>query len=39
MSSQTKGKYSVVESTTPAGGGPPLHVHDNEEELFYVLEV
>ena len=38
MSSQTNGKYSVVVSTIPPGRGPPLHVHDNEEELFYVLE-
>ena len=38
MSHQTNGEYSVVVSTTPPDGGPPLHVHENEDELFYVLE-
>ena len=38
MSHQTNGEYSVVVSTTPPEGGPPLHVHENEDELFYVLE-
>ena len=38
MSAQTGGAYSVVLSTTPPDGGPPLHVHDREDELFYVLE-
>jgi uncharacterized cupin superfamily protein len=22
----------------PAGGGPPPHIHRNEDETFYVLE-
>ena len=34
MADQTDGKYSVVVSTTPPGGGPPLHVHKNEEEFI-----
>ncbi|MDJ0702191.1 MAG: cupin domain-containing protein [Leptolyngbyaceae cyanobacterium MO_188.B28] len=38
MSQQTNGQYAVVVSTTPADGGPPLHVHQHEDELFYVLE-
>ena len=38
MSEQTDGAYSVVLSTTPPNGGPPLHVHDREDEVFYVLE-
>ena len=38
MSGQTDGAYSVVMSTTPPEGGPPLHVHENEDELFYVLK-
>ncbi|MFQ4138675.1 cupin domain-containing protein [Nodosilinea sp. PGN35] len=37
MSSQTDGAYSVVISTTPPAGGPPLHVHEHEDELFYIL--
>ena len=37
MSEQTNGKYAVVVSTTPPSGGPPLHVHQHEDEMFYVL--
>jgi mannose-6-phosphate isomerase-like protein (cupin superfamily) len=33
----TGGAYSLVEETL-LEGGPPLHVHDGEEEAFYVLE-
>ncbi len=38
MSEETAGQYAVVESTTPPDGGPPLHVHTHEDELFYVLQ-
>lgn len=38
MSGQTGGQYSVIVSTTPPGGGPPRHLHENEDELFYVLK-
>ncbi len=38
MSHQTNGAYSVVVSTTPPDGGPPLHVHEREDELFYILQ-
>ncbi|MBD1875964.1 cupin domain-containing protein [Nodosilinea sp. FACHB-131] len=38
MSSQTNGAYSVVISNTPPEGGPPLHVHEHEDELFYILK-
>lgn len=38
MSEQTNGKYAVVLSHTPPAGGPPLHVHANEDEMFFVLE-
>ena len=32
------GGVAVFESRIPAGEGPPLHVHANEEEVLYVLE-
>ena len=38
MSSETGGSYSVIQSTTPPNGGPPPHVHQNEDELFYVIK-
>jgi quercetin dioxygenase-like cupin family protein len=35
---QTGGAYSLVEwEHEPGAPGPPLHVHDREEEAFYVL--
>jgi mannose-6-phosphate isomerase-like protein (cupin superfamily) len=34
----TGGRVLVTESTAPRGAGPPLHVHHNEDEWFYVLE-
>ncbi len=37
MSTQTNGEYAVVVTTTPPNGGPPLHVHQREDELFYVM--
>lgn len=33
----TGGAYSLVEETLLDRDGPPLHVHDGEEEAFYVL--
>jgi quercetin dioxygenase-like cupin family protein len=30
--------YSLVRMHSPAGGQPPLHVHEHEDEGFYVLE-
>ncbi|GAC1610742.1 MAG: cupin domain-containing protein [Mycobacteriales bacterium] len=35
---QTHGAFSLLEATEPAGFGPPLHVHDDAAEAFYVLE-
>lgn len=35
---QTAGRYSIAEEIAPPGGGPPLHVHRNEDEWFYILE-
>jgi len=34
----TKGQFGLVETSGAPGGEPPLHVHSNEDELFYVLE-
>ena len=33
----TGGTYGVLEVDMPAGEGPPLHVHEREEEFFRVL--
>lgn len=33
----TRGAYSLLEQVC-AGAPPPLHVHDHEEEAFYLLE-
>jgi len=35
---QTNQVLSVMIETTPPGGGPPLHVHSNEDEIFLVIE-
>lgn len=35
---QTGGALMAAISTAPPGGGPPLHRHGHEHELFYVLE-
>src|SRR5918995_3361819 len=34
----TDDAVAVVEGTFRAGHGPPLHVHRNEDELFYLLD-
>lgn len=34
----TNGTFSLLEATEPANFGPPLHVHTNAAEAFYVLE-
>lgn len=33
----TNGAYSLVEETLLDDEGPPLHVHEHEEESFYIL--
>ncbi len=35
---QTDGRFSLVEMTGASGDMPPLHVHYEEDETFYVLE-
>lgn len=38
VSSDTKGDMFVIEQANQRRGGPPLHVHQGEDELFYVLD-
>jgi quercetin dioxygenase-like cupin family protein len=35
---QTGGAYFVMEALVPPGGGPPPHIHRNEDETFYIVE-
>lgn len=35
---RTDGVVSVLEATEPPGFGPPIHVHHDAAEAFYVLE-
>jgi quercetin dioxygenase-like cupin family protein len=35
---ETANAFSQVETDDPRGSGPPLHLHHNEDETFYVLE-
>lgn len=34
---QTGGAISIVDSWSPAGSGPPRHVHENEDETFVMI--
>ena len=36
--SDTNGAFALFEVSGKPGAEPPLHVHQNEDELFYVLE-
>ena len=35
---ETGGAFSLLEASEPPGFGPPLHIHDDAAEAFYVLE-
>ena len=35
---ETGGEFTLLEAREPAGFGPPIHVHTNCAEAFYVLE-
>jgi quercetin dioxygenase-like cupin family protein len=35
---QTGGAFSIAEFRTSPGGGPPPHVHANEDEMFYLID-
>jgi quercetin dioxygenase-like cupin family protein len=37
-SADTDGKFAVVEITAAKGDMPPLHVHERDNEGFYVIE-
>ena len=37
-SADTNGAFSLLESQEPPGFGPPLHIHRDAAEAFYVLE-
>jgi len=34
----TDRRYTVFEQVTPAGWGPPRHIHAHEDEIVYVLD-
>jgi mannose-6-phosphate isomerase-like protein (cupin superfamily) len=34
----TAGSFSLLEATEPPGFGPPLHIHHQAAEAFYVLD-
>ena len=34
----TGGTFAMIIDDCPPGGGPPLHIHHNEDETFYILE-
>jgi mannose-6-phosphate isomerase-like protein (cupin superfamily) len=35
---QSRGAFTLIEQLSPPGFAAPAHVHDEEEEAFYVLE-
>jgi quercetin dioxygenase-like cupin family protein len=37
-SGETNGVCSMIEEVTPPQGGPPLHIHEREDEILYILE-
>ena len=37
-SADTGGAFSLLEAAEPAGFGPPLHIHRDAAEAFYVIE-
>ena len=32
------GSFFAMEGRVPTGGGPPPHIHENEDETLYILE-
>ena len=37
-SESTAGSLVLLENLTTPGGGPPLHIHDTEDEFWFVLD-
>lgn len=37
-SADTNGQFGLIEISGGPGGEPPLHIHENEDEMFYVVE-
>jgi len=35
---QSSGELTVIEDLVPLDSGPPLHVHEKENETYYVLD-
>jgi mannose-6-phosphate isomerase-like protein (cupin superfamily) len=35
---QTRGAFTLLEAEEPAGFGPPLHIHRDAAEAFYVVD-
>ena len=35
---ETGGKFTVIDQVIQPGGGPPPHIHQREDELFYITE-
>jgi quercetin dioxygenase-like cupin family protein len=38
LTEESRGGLFVMEHTSPKKGGPPRHLHHNEDEWFYVIE-
>lgn len=36
--SETSGAFTLIETANPPNAGPPLHVHRDVDEAFFVLE-
>lgn len=36
--SDSAGIVGVFESVTPAGEGPPVHIHNNEDEVIHIID-
>ncbi|RZJ67591.1 MAG: cupin domain-containing protein [Flavobacterium sp.] len=35
---ETNGKFTVIENFNEPGIGIPMHVHENEDEIFHIIE-